>query len=87
MSDISITGRRRAGHHETRPRARQRFVMSPKGYFYVADIIRKIADPVLRQTVADHFATEFNRRSASFDPYQWERASGGKVAPNSAAKR
>lgn len=39
-----------------------------------------------RQTVADHFATEFNRRSAKFDPIQWNRLTGGRPAPNSAHK-
>jgi len=59
--------------------------MSEAHYFLIADIIRKIPDPVMRKTVADHFGTEFNRRSKVFDPYTWERISGGKVAPNSAA--
>ena len=58
--------------------------MTTAAYYIVGAIIRKIEDPKLRQTVADHFATEFNRRSASFSPFDWERITGGKVAPNSA---
>ena len=58
--------------------------MTGGAYFVVADVIRKIPDPILRQQMADHFATEFNKRSPSFDPYVWGRATGGKVAANSA---
>ena len=64
--------------------AGRRAAMTGGAYLVVADVIRKIADPTLRQTVADHFATEFNRRSVAFDPYQWEKATGGKCAANSA---
>jgi hypothetical protein len=55
-------------------------------YQIVAKIINSIPDAAMRQTVADHFATEFNRRSTVFDPYTWGRLTGGKVAPNSAAR-
>lgn len=61
-----------------------RTVMSQGQYLIVADVIRKILDPAIRQQMADHFATEFNKRSAAFDPVQWGRSTGGKVAPNSA---
>lgn len=64
---------------------RKKNFMTAGNYYVVADVIRKISDPVLRQSTANHFATEFNRRSPSFDPYQWEKATGGKCAPNSAA--
>lgn len=66
---------------------RRRFGMPANGYHLVAEIIRRIDDPAIKQKVADHFGTEFNKRSTSFDPYQWEKATGGKVAPNSAASR
>jgi hypothetical protein len=65
------------------PRRKKHF-MTTAAYFVVADVIRKIADPAIRKQMADHFATEFNRRSPSFSPYDWERATGGKVAANSA---
>ena len=58
--------------------------MSAGHYLLIADIIRKIEDPATRMVVADHFGTEFNRRSMSFDPMTWNRTTGGKVAPNSA---
>lgn len=63
---------------------RRRPAMNTGGYFVVASIIRKMEPPALRQQMADYFATEFNKRSPSFDPYEWEKATGGKVAPNSA---
>jgi hypothetical protein len=53
-------------------------------YQVIADIVRRIPDEATRKLVADHFATEFNRRSASFDPYTWGRWTGGRPAPNSA---
>lgn len=58
--------------------------MGAAQYFIVAEIIRKIPDAATRQIVADHFATEFNRRSTKFFPPDWERATGGKPAANSA---
>lgn len=63
---------------------KRQHAMPTSAYFVVADIIRRIDDPALRQQMADHFATEFNRRSTAFDPYTWGRATGGKVAANSA---
>jgi hypothetical protein len=63
---------------------RKKFGMPAAGYFVIAAIINKIEPPDLRKQVADHFATEFNKRSASFDAYQWNRATGGTPAPNSA---
>lgn len=63
---------------------RKRFGMPSNGYYLVADIIRKMPDATIRKQVADHFATEFNKRSKSFDPYQWNKATGGTPAPNSA---
>lgn len=65
-------------------RVKKRNAMPAGAYFIVADIIRKFPDPAIRQQMADHFATEFNKRSQYFDPYEWARATGGKVAPNSA---
>lgn len=59
--------------------------MTAGSYFVVAAVIRKISDPTIRKNMADHFATEFNRRSKSFDPYEWEKATGGKPSANSAA--
>lgn len=50
---------------------RRKHAMTTGAYFVVADVIRKIPDAAQRQNMADHFATEFNRRSPSFDPYEW----------------
>lgn len=61
--------------------------MSGNHYLLIADIIRKIVDPAVRQTCADHFGTEFNRRSPVFDPYTWEKSTGGRVAANSAYRQ
>lgn len=59
--------------------------MTAGAYEIVAGIVRSLPDgPLTRQDVANHFATEFNKRSASFDPYSWGQRTGGKVAPNSA---
>lgn len=58
--------------------------MSTGHYLLVGDIIRRISDPALRKAVADHFATEFNRRSTKFDPLSWSSMTGGTPAPNSA---
>lgn len=58
--------------------------MRAGAYYIVAEIINKIEDRALRQVVANHFATEFNKRSYSFDPYEWGRKTGGKCAPGSA---
>ena len=63
---------------------RKRHFMTTAAYYVVADVIRKIPDEATRRAMADHFATEFNRRSPSFDAYEWNRATGGKPAPNSA---
>lgn len=81
MSSISAVPQGR------RPALRRRKIakMGTDAYLVVADIIRKLPEAD-RQAVADHFATEFNRRSTSFDPVQWERATGGRPAPNSARK-
>lgn len=57
--------------------------MNTGSYHIVASIIRTLPDE-LKQPVANHFATEFNKRSKSFDPTVWERWTGGKPAPNSA---
>jgi hypothetical protein len=65
---------------------KKKFGMPADGYRLVAAIIRKLPDD-LKKPVADHFATEFNMRSASFDAYQWGQATGGKPAPDSAWKR
>lgn len=64
---------------------RRKHAMTTGAYFVVADVIKKIPDATARKAMADHFATEFNRRSPSFSPYDWERATGGRPAPNSAA--
>lgn len=69
----------------TRRRQRPRARIFAGAYEIIAGIIREIEDPELRQVVADHFATAFNRRSRSFDPAMWEKATGGRPAPNSAA--
>lgn len=58
--------------------------MGAGAYYIVGQIICKIPDEIVRKTVADHFATEFNRRSTAFDPYLWHRLTGGTPAPNSA---
>lgn len=65
---------------------KKKFGMPADGYRLVAAIIRKLPDD-LKKPVADHFATEFNTRSASFDAFQWGQATGGKPAPDSAWKR
>jgi hypothetical protein len=53
-------------------------------YRTLAGMIRTIEDPGVRQAIADHLATEFNKRSPAFDPVQWGKDTGGKPAPNSA---
>lgn len=63
---------------------KKRFGMSSAGYFVIAHIINKIEPPEMRKLVADHFATEFNKRSTSFDAYTWNRVTGGQAAANSA---
>ena len=68
----------------TRNRQRKR-IMNAGAYEIVAGIINKIEDEELRLKIADHFSTEFNRRSQVFDPAQWEKRTGGRPAPNSAA--
>jgi len=50
-------------------------------YVVVADGIRNIVDPVMRQEVANHFARFFHTRSKSFDPQRWYELTGGKVNP------
>jgi hypothetical protein len=63
--------------------------MQGHAYKIVADIIGSLPDDI-RQRVADHFATEFNARSPSFDAGAWYAASGGTVlaglAPSEAAR-
>ncbi len=61
--------------------------MSGPQYLLIASIIRKIEDPAVRQACADHFGTEFNKRSPVFDPGSWHSATGGNVAPNSAYRQ
>jgi len=51
--------------------------MTADAYGIVAEIINKLEDGGLRKMVADHFATEFNKRSRSFEPSVWERMTGG----------
>lgn len=51
----------------------------------VAEIIRKIPDRNTRLIVANHFSTEFNRRSKAFDPNAWYLQTGGLPDPDSAA--
>lgn len=63
---------------------KRRKVFPPDAYMVVAGIIRLIDDKAIRKKMADHFATEFNRRSAAFDPITWNRWTGGTPAPNSA---
>lgn len=58
--------------------------MTGDHYRLVAMIINEIPGSALRKAMADHFATAFNRRSVSFDPMQWNRATGGTPAANSA---
>lgn len=65
-------------------RVKKRNAMTAGAYFVVAHVIRQIPDPAVRQQMVDHFATEFNKRSPSFDAYEWYRATNGRVAPNSA---
>lgn len=65
--------------------SRRGAAMSFGHYLLIAHIIRSIPDENARKIAADHFATEFNKRSKSFDPFQWEKATGGKPAPGSAA--
>lgn len=58
---------------------RRRAFMTAASYDVVAGVILEIEDPDLRKRMADHFATAFHRRSRSFDAYQWEKRTGGKV--------
>ena len=53
-------------------------------YIVVAEIINNIEDEAFRKQVADHFATEFNKRSKAFDPARWYSMTGGVPAANSA---
>jgi hypothetical protein len=59
--------------------------MSVGSHEVVAGIIRSIPEPETRKQMADYFATEFNRRSKSFDPAMWHQRTGGTPAPGSAA--
>jgi hypothetical protein len=59
--------------------------MSADSYSIVAQIINKLEDAGVLKQIADFFATEFNRRSRSFDPSLWNRLTGGKPAPDSAS--
>lgn len=51
--------------------------MNAGAYEIVAGIVRKIQDERLRLAVADHFCREFHARSQAFDPYAWEKRTGG----------
>lgn len=62
-------------HNHKNPRNQ----MGARVYQIVADVISKIPDEHLRREAADHFATEFRKRSASFDPAAFERFCGGRV--------
>lgn len=53
--------------------------MGARVYAIIADVIAKVPDEGERRMVGDHFATEFRKRFASFDPYVFERACGGRV--------
>jgi hypothetical protein len=59
-------------------------IMTTGMYQVIGGIINAMSDTALRKAAADHFATEFNKRSGSFDPYFWNRLTGGRPAPNSA---
>lgn len=62
----------------------RRAIMTGPIYQLVGHIVRTIPDEAARKIAADHFATEFNKRSPRFDPMTWERVTGGKPAPDSA---
>lgn len=52
--------------------------MTSGAYEIVAGILRTApVDDATRLKIADHFCREFNKRSPSFDPYAWERRTGG----------
>lgn len=52
--------------------------LNARGYFTIADIIKHLPADI-RQTVADHFATELNFRTESFDAGYWRQVTGGRV--------
>lgn len=60
-------------------KARRAAHMTGPAYQIVAGGVRIIADPVVRQAVADHFAKYFHGRFKTFDPQQWFEATGGLV--------
>jgi hypothetical protein len=53
--------------------------MGARVYAIIADVIAKVPDEHDRRQVGDHFATEFRKRFASFDPVMFERLCGGRV--------
>jgi hypothetical protein len=53
--------------------------MGARVYQIIADVITKIPDELQRREIGDHFATEFRKRFASFDPPSFQRACGGRV--------
>jgi hypothetical protein len=57
---------------------RKRLAMTSAAYEIVAGVVRTLPADV-KQSVADHFAREFNRRSPSFDPLMWEQRTGGRI--------
>lgn len=66
-------------------RRKKRDFMTDGQYRIVADIVRQIEDVEIKQAVANHFSTELNKRSKSFDPQIWYEATGGLPAADSAA--
>lgn len=58
---------------------KEKSFMTGTMYRQIAMIINRCKDADLKKQIADHFATEFRKTYPSFDPYSWERATGGTV--------
>ena len=54
-------------------------MMTARAYSELAAAINSHPDPEKKKILADELATIFRKRYPSFDPYMWERATGGKV--------
>jgi hypothetical protein len=52
---------------------------TPAHLHVVAEIIRAIDEPDVRQVMANHFGQAFNRRNTGFSPSMWAGATGGTL--------
>ena len=64
-------------------RQRRAAKFSGDHYDVLGNMIKSMTDAGFTEAeqkrVADHFATEFYKRSRVFDPYQWNKRTGGEV--------